>query len=111
MLSPWPPWQSLKCWVAVCIAPPSKRLPVRLNSRSQSTMAALPEPIVNDAKAALMSLRESDVSALRWWIVASTSARLLSVPTTTPARICPSSIMLATWIIPFNSPRQAFDTS
>ena len=84
---------------------------MRLSSRSQSTMAALPEPIVSEAKAVLMSLRESDVSALRWWIVASTSARLLSVPTTTPARIWPSSIMLATCTMPFSRPRQAFDTS
>ena len=74
-------------------------------------MAALPEPIVNEANAVLMSWRESDVSALRCAIVDSTSARPLSVPTTTPARICPSSIMLATCTTPFNSPRHAFDTS
>ena len=107
----WPPWQSSQCSVAVCMTPPSRRLPVRLSLRSHSTMAALPEPIVSDAKAVLMSCRESDASALSCAIVDSTSARPLSVPTTTPARIWPSSIMLATCTTPLSSPRQAFDTS
>ena len=37
-------------------APPSSRLPVRLRRRSTSTTAALPEPMVSEAKAGLMSL-------------------------------------------------------
>jgi len=55
-----------------------------------------PEPIVSEAIASLTSRRVSEVSRLRRSIVVSTRERLLSVPTTTPARICPSSIMLAT---------------
>ena len=72
---------------------------------------ALADPMVSEATADLTELRVSDSSPLSASIVPSRRARLSSVPTTSPARIWPSSIMLATWTMPFNRPRQAFDTS
>ena len=55
--------------------------------------------------------RVSDSSLFSCAIVFSTSARPHSVPTTTPARIWPSSIMLATCTMPLSMPRQALETS
>ena len=81
------------------------------SSRFTSSTATLPEPIVSDAMARLRSLRPMVSSALSWAIVVSTSCRLPSVPTTRPARIWPSSIMLATCTMPLRMPRQAFETS
>ena len=89
----------------------NSRLPVRLSWRSVSSTAALPEPIVNEATAELHWSRVSDASAFSVSIVVSTSGRLVSVPTTRPARIWPSSIMLATCTMPLRMPKHAFDTS
>ena len=88
-LSPWPPRQFAMVGGRLHYAAQQTVARAGSTSRSQSTMAALPEPIVNEAKAVLMSLRVSEASALRWGIVASTAPRLHSVPTTTPARIWP----------------------
>ena len=67
-------------------------------------MATLAEPMVSDAIESLIDSRVSVVSPLSRSIVFSTSSRPHSVPTTTPARIWPSSIMLATWIMPVSMP-------
>ncbi len=63
------------------------------------------------AIARFTSARPSAVFSLSIWMVLSTRARLLSVPTTIPASICPNSIMLATWTMPSSRPRQALERS
>ena len=99
-------WVVLARAVAVC-----SRLCVRLSSRSTSSTAQLPEPMVNEANASFSWRRVSDVSLFSVSTVVSTSCRLPSLPTTSPARTCPSSIMLATWTMPLSRPKQALDTS
>ena len=74
-------------------------------------MAADPEPIVNEAKSALTSWRVSVGVFSRESMVPSTSPRPTSVPTTTPARMRPNSIMSAISSIPLMRPRQALLTS
>ena len=51
----------------------------------------------------LLSSRRSIVMSMIW--------RADSQETTRPARICPSSMAFATWIMPFSTPRQALETS
>jgi hypothetical protein len=89
-------WQR-SCWlVSQWTAAVVSRLPVSLSSLSQSTTAALADPIVSDAMEFFTDSRVKERSPLSCAIVFSTSSRPHSVPTTTPARIWPSSIMLAT---------------
>ena len=65
----------------------------------------------SEATATLTDRRVVVVSLLSCLTVVSTSGRRLSVPTPRPARIWPSSIMLATPTMPFSRPRHAFETS
>ncbi len=78
---------------------------------AQQHSAAEPEPMVRDATADLMSLRDRDVSLLRVSIVVSTKGRLPLGSHHQAGADLPEFDHVGDLHMPLSKPRQAFETS